>query len=394
MKGIAYNPIPAAEDSLRVDVMADAASLLWSRDGRADMKAIGTLGANTVRTRGNNPSLDHKLFLDEAQDAGLDVVTELPTETFLAPGTGCLHTRQDCYEQVKEAYLQNLRRGFLDEKGEYHPALRTMVILDEPENVFTPMEAPWLFCKAVLSALDGVLDAEKEAGFAGGPAPNFSVPFSFIACPWCLHRGDIPALGRMLELRAAMRNPPMVGYQPRNDLWSAYVARFENSFNVNDSLKVGPGLLQGMLAEYRKTLPEAPIFVSEFDVDASTHHLGKKLQDVLEVISVAPGAGAVTLRFQAHSDPAEHGAKDFARNAPLALFRTAGVEAKTRLTLEGQTASGSSSHTYPIWCLTPAQAADRQKDDSEGVTSKVAQAFGGSAPKPSCRAASDSVVAQ
>lgn len=382
--GVGYSPVPPRrarlvkghhQDALplQYDVMAPDASAFWGSDGRGDLEAIKSLGANAVRTYGSNPDLDHRPFLDEARRVGLDVVATLPSDPFLKPKTGCVHKRQNCYAEVKDAYLRSLKSGFLGSSGEYHPALRTVIIMSEPENVFLPTEAPWLFCKAMLSAFDGVLDAEKEAGLESGPLPDFSVSFSFAECPWCLRSGDVPAVGRMAELASAMRHPSSVSYRPRNDLWAAYRARFENSFAVNASAGLPlEGVLPqigSMLAEYERSDFEAPVFISEFAA-SSAARLGETLQDLAARSKVGAGllSGASVLQFQAAPDPAPHGA------GGLGIFEVAGGEIDTVSLLPE---SGSDREEFRVRCLVPAKA----HGAARSVAAVVAGALGGSVPE-------------
>jgi len=382
--GVGYNPVlqrPVTghrQDVLpgQYDVMAPEASALWGSGGRGDLEAIKSLGANAVRTYGNNPDLDHRAFLDEARRVGLDVVATLPRDRFLKPKTGCVHKRQDCFAEVKEAYSRSLTGGFGNSSGGYHPALRTVIIMSEPESVFLPTEAPWLFCKAMVSAFDGLLDAEKEAGLQSGPLPGVSVSFAFDECPWCLQDGDVPALGRMAELRSAMRHPASVSYQPRNDLWKAYVDRFENSFTVNASAGLSlEGLLPqigSMLAEYERSDLEAPVFISELAA-SSVAGLGETLQDLAARSEAGGGllSGTSVLQFQASTDPAALGA------GGLGIFEDAGGEVDTVSLLPE---SGSHREKLGVPCLAPAEAVP-QRHGAASVAAIVAKALGGSVPE-------------
>jgi hypothetical protein len=212
-----------------------------------------------VRLYGNDPALEHAAFLDEARAQGLHVIAGISDYPYTQMPGNCMETNFDCYVQVKRQYKANLERGgFLLEDRSYHPALHTLNIINEPDLKF--VGGPEQFCKVLVSAFDAVLDAEREAD-AWGPAPNFTVTFSFGVCAQCSDLGDKPALGQLLELRRAMQDPQSVGYTPRNDLWFAYVTRFTNSINtVNPYVDIR----RLFLADYDRVFQGTPVYIGEY----------------------------------------------------------------------------------------------------------------------------------
>merc|ERR1712130_460997 len=107
----------------------------------------------------------------------------------------CKITLWNCYKQVKEQYLANLRNGFLlEDKKSYHPALETVILVNEPDLKFSPpgRPDPKFFVKAIVSALDALLDAEKEAGVSGLRRPNITATFSFALCGECPQLSEVP----------------------------------------------------------------------------------------------------------------------------------------------------------------------------------------------------------
>lgn len=137
------------------------------------MKIIQSLGANTVRLYGNDPKLAHGKFLDSAKSLGLDVIPGMGDKAF----HGCKDSGTfSCFQGVKEAYLQNLQKGFLvgKEMNEYHPSIKYFIVVNEPELKLPGLSEPKKFAKAIVSAIDGVLDAEEEMKVIG-PKPNLTV---------------------------------------------------------------------------------------------------------------------------------------------------------------------------------------------------------------------------
>jgi len=261
VKGISYGPVPLRSKG-RVpddDFMAIEAKGLWERHGgRNDLAIIKALGANVVRLYGNDPSMDHSSFLDAAMTNGLEVIAGISDYPYTQSPHNCLRTDNDCYEQVKEQYMDNLRKGFLTIGNSYHPALRTMILMNEPDLKFPGGYKS--FCKALVSALDAALDAEKAVGVAG-EAVAFTVTFSFGVCHSCKDLGYKPAIGQMLALRDAMKDPESVGYKPRNDLWKAYQARFINSMNTANPAY---DIRRMFLNDYDNHFPKTPVFIGEY----------------------------------------------------------------------------------------------------------------------------------
>ncbi|CAE8709394.1 unnamed protein product [Polarella glacialis] len=87
LQGVAYGPAPLKELGTLAndDFMSDAAKAQWSSSGRGDLAIMKALGANAVRLYGN--------------DGGPQI----------RPG------------------------GFLDKNGSYHPALKRITVINEPD---------------------------------------------------------------------------------------------------------------------------------------------------------------------------------------------------------------------------------------------------------------------
>merc|ERR1740121_2483696 len=111
---------------------------------------------------------DHGKFLQRAQELALNVLPGYHTEAANNPGQ-C--PEFDCFETWKAATLHGFQQGF-QKDGSWHPAVAVLILLNEPDFFETQAkcqpQGPWCRVKAAISALDGVLAAEKEAGVAAG----------------------------------------------------------------------------------------------------------------------------------------------------------------------------------------------------------------------------------
>jgi hypothetical protein len=285
LKAVGYAPLPikgAGDQVPDDDFMSPNTSVLWGPSGRHDLKTLRHLGANAVRLYGNDPELDHKEFLDEAKKQNLQVIAGMSDFPYTQMYGACKNTDFDCYKQIKEQYLGNLRRGFLMESGQYHSALRVVVLINEPDLKLGPdsgaVTSPDKFCKAIVSAFDAVLSAEREV-HARGPAPNFTATFSYGVCHECEGVDmTMPAYGQMRELRRAMKNPSSVGYHAHNNLWAAYLERFVNSVNTENRAEDFQEFFQFRYdAEFQGT----PVFVGEYH--APPFDQGEDLQAIVQV---------------------------------------------------------------------------------------------------------------
>jgi len=261
VKGISYGPSPLKHNELLTDddFMSDIAAVQWADWGRGDLQIMKALGANTVRTYGNDPNISKRLFLDEAMKQGMGVVVGISDYPYIQGATPCMRTGFDCFDNVYVAYKANLLRGFtINNFTAYHPALRSIILMNEPDLAVHPRR---LVCRAMISAFDAVLQAEKDVGVTGNPV-SITVTFSY-----AVFNGP-PALGQMKDFHECILDPsgPPTRYTPRNDVLRAYKARFVNSFNTaNPALSVKNEFLDkyaeaGFWTEELKI----PVFIGEY----------------------------------------------------------------------------------------------------------------------------------
>lgn len=345
LKGIAYAPVPvkaASEAPLlsNEDFMAEGAETLWGKPtskARGDLSIISALGANVVSVSSNDPENYHKKFLDEAESQGLEVIVGFSDAPYLELDGNCATTDFNCYDQVRQHYKEYLYGGFLTLGNVYHPALKTIVLMNEPELKFPG--GPKNFCKAAVSAFDAILALEKEFGIVG-QAPSLSVTFSFAVCPTCQHQAHHPALGQMLELQEAMRHPESVGYVARNDLWAAYKRRFANSFT---SVNPVSDVIEYFLEPYSTAFSAVPVFLAGY-------HNPRALdpsRDVNALLALAEDGdlfmGLTFSEFQVRYDK-ENGAQ-----------RSFGLFGLSSTPTGAKTAPGTDD-VFDVWCLEPVDA--------------------------------------
>lgn len=347
LKGVCYAPVPSKHPKRldNDDFMSETTDKIWSRKGRGDLALIASMGANTVRLYGNDPTQNHEAFLDELHDVGLKAIVDFSDYPYIQMAGNCIQTDFDCFTQIKDQYANDLKGGFLKwvngKDVHYHPGIRTIVLQNEPDLKFFPMSNTSRFCKAMVSAFDGVLEAEKGAGVGGkdftGHLPNITVTFSFAVCMDCHIPGTmhLPAIGQMLALRKAMEDPSSVGYKARNDLWKAYKTRFENSFNTaNPASDIKPLFLD----MYDEHFQGTPVFIGEY------HTPKNKLQNedlkIITEISKDDSnllAGFVFFEFQVRYD----------KGGSELMFGMFGLGEHKLDTLE------ISGTEFNLWCLTP-----------------------------------------
>lgn len=316
------------------------------------------LGANTVRLYGNNPTKSHRAFFDEAHREGLRVVPGLSDWPYMQMDGACSTTNFDCFQQIKESYLGNLRTGgWLLNDGSYHPALEHVVVVNEPELKLPSVEEKMLWTRAVISGIDGMIEAEREAGMRGGGI-NFTVTYSFAMCFSCIlpvGQSRKPALGQMLELRNGMLRPAEYGYSPRNDLAKVFATRFTNSFNTANAASELDGLF---FDSYNQEFRSTPVFIGEFH---SPHPPKNVAPDLLNAVQMAERSplfiGISFFEFQVRYD--KGGAEmDFG------MFGLGEYEIE-QWDFDGAAASA--------WCLVPVT----NKVSTQSLPDAVAFAFGG-----------------
>lgn len=364
--GVAYGPTPVKVLGATItsdDFMSEDAKPLWGRRGRGDLALLRGMGANTVRTYGNNNETDHSAFLNEALLQGLQVIPGMSDYPYIQMRGNCMTTGYNCFTQMKDTYLGNLQNGFLLANGNYHPAIMQVVVINEPDLKIPGMVDPFSFTKGIISAIDGMLEAEKLANVVGVRV-NFTVAFSFAICSTCRQSataGSKPALGQMIELRRGMLQPAAYNYTARNDLATFYRTRFTNCFNTANPAADMPTLI---FNAYPVEFPTTPVFIGEFH---STAMSGTQEAELTTMLTLAQSKsffrGINFFEFQV----------SYHKGGDEMAFGMFGLGTYN---LQDMNFFGT---TLSVWCLTPVTGLGWVQP----LPNAVARAYGGTVPAAS-----------
>lgn len=223
IRGIAYGALPCTEHDCgggglpSQDMLQAGYAMQWGPLGRDDLGSMASLGGNAVRlyhSLGLEAKTDHGAFLDHAKEVGLNVFPGYHTENANDP-TEC--PGYDCFDTWKKATLKGFEQG-LRNGSEWHPAVAMLILLNEPDFFeFAPKCQPsgaWCRVKAALSALDGVLAAEQEAGVAAGRT-RLTVTWSFAVKTSIDGTVEGPGIFGFQDMVAGIANPELAKYTPR-----------------------------------------------------------------------------------------------------------------------------------------------------------------------------------
>jgi hypothetical protein len=258
IRGVAYGPLPCKDRCwVSEDMLQEGYQPLWGpAPGRNDLGVIKELGANTVRlyhSIGLDGPGNHGLFLDYAETLGLDVMPGY--HTYNAIYGGCPHF--DCYATWKRYTLQAFEQGF-QRGGAWHPAVSVLLLFNELD--FFRAHGPTAHLRSAISALDGVLAAEREAGVAPG---RVKISIAWSNAPGTSLDGQVSgfAIWAFQDVAAGIMNPWMVGYTPRTpqaSMVEAYRTRWAHSINVQT-----PGIV-GYMKEHYERFEPTPWFIGEY----------------------------------------------------------------------------------------------------------------------------------
>eukprot|EP00437_Effrenium_voratum_P023059 CAMPEP_0181413742 /NCGR_PEP_ID=MMETSP1110-20121109/9134_1 /TAXON_ID=174948 /ORGANISM="Symbiodinium sp., Strain CCMP421" /LENGTH=463 /DNA_ID=CAMNT_0023536575 /DNA_START=48 /DNA_END=1439 /DNA_ORIENTATION=- len=306
LRGIAYAALPCtADDACKKqlpseDMMQQGYKAQWGASGRNDLGIIKQLGANAVRlyhSMGKGPATDHSGFLDEALKQGLNVLPGIDSDLGIY---NC--TEFDCYETVKKVVKTGFSLGFAKGKN-WHPAVHTVIIMNEPDffenDPKCPGKAPWCRVKAVLSGLDGLLAAEREAGILPGRV-NLTTTWSFQStdsidgkCKKC------PGYFGFQDMLAAVDDPSIAKYKPRTpvkDLAAAFDKRWINGLNVQAPWS----FVHDTISKNYGPFGNRPWFIGEFGALSQPHSaIQSDIQAMAELANSSdPFVGATIFQFQ------------------------------------------------------------------------------------------------
>lgn len=302
--GMCYSPEPLKNEATHGenkiysdDYMGEWAESMWKT--RGDLSIIRKLNMTMVRMYGNDMSMDHSAFLDEADSLGLKVVVAFSDFPYTQDKKGrcALAEPYDCSSEIQDQYEHMLTKGFTRVGGDgnryYHPAVKAIILVNEPElkfshegDIFGASTSKGYYTKALISALDGALAAERSMRIAPhGSLPPFTITHSFAACSNCLAstRGNqvrgqsvanLNAIPFMYDFAVAMLAPSTYGYTPNpdGDLRAALQNRFLLGFNTqNQADAICIGSLTPLLNSF---LSNVPVWVGEYK---ATYQAGFKV---------------------------------------------------------------------------------------------------------------------
>jgi len=296
LRGVAYGALPCKEGCyVSEDMLQEGYQALWGpAPGRDDLGVISGLGANTVRLyhsiglegRGN-----HGLFLDRAEALGLSVMPGY--HTYNAIYGGC--PEFDCYETWKRYTLEAFENGF--RRGDsWHPAVSTLLLFNELD--FFRAHGPTAHLKSALSAMDGVLAAEREAGVKPGRV-RLSIAWSNAPGESLDKKVSGFAIWAFQDIVAGVADPSIVGYEPRTPqklMQKAYKTRWAHGINVQT-----PGIV-GYMAEHYARFEPTPWFIGEYGANGMPQDaIEAELQsmDAIARDPTDPFMGMAFFQFQA-----------------------------------------------------------------------------------------------
>jgi len=319
------------------DMLQEGYEMLWGRDGRDDLGVIQQLGANTVRlyhSIGLEGRGFHGLFLDRAHDLGLSVMPGY--HTYNAIYGGC--PEFDCYETWKRYTLEAFEQGFRVGDS-WHPSVSTLLLFNELD--FFRGYGPTVHVKAALSAMDGVLAAEREAGVKPGRV-RLSIAWSNAPGKSLDKTVSGFAIWAFQDIVAGVADPSIADYVPRNSqeiLAEAYQTRWAHGINVQT-----PGIVEYMAENYKRFEP-TPWFIGEYGANGMPR-------------------GAITAELQSMDDIARDPTDPFMGLAFFqfqAAYFKGGSEMNFGLFRLGDRLLGNTSDicdkgigckTWPVYCLT------------------------------------------
>lgn len=266
LRGICYGALPclrrgcAGRGFPSEDMLQSGYEKQWGRSGRDDLGTMVRLGANAVRlyhSLGFGAQGDHGAFLDRAEDIGLHVM----------PG---FHTREcpdfNCFSQWKAATLLGFKQGFKKHTG-WHPAVAALILLNEPDFFdysprCWPLGSSWCHVKAALSALDGVLAAEREAGIDGSHV-KLTITWSFAMRTSIDGSVTGPGVFGFQDMVAGIANTSLAQYTPvssQAELETAFRTRWIHGLNTQAPWGFVDQMISGSYAQFLPT----PWFIGEY----------------------------------------------------------------------------------------------------------------------------------
>lgn len=303
LRGICYGALPclgrgcAGEGFPSEDMLQVGYEKQWGSSGRDDLGTMARLGANAVRlyhSLGFGAQGDHGAFLDRAEDIGLHVM----------PG---FHTTEcpdfNCFSQWKAATLLGFKQGF-KKHSRWHPAVAALILLNEPDFFdysasCQPFGSSWCHVKAALSALDGVLAAEREAGIDARPV-KLTVTWSFAMRTSIDGNITGPGVFGFQDMVAGIANTSLAHYTPvssQTELETAFRTRWIHGLNTQAPWWFVDQSVSGLYDQFLPT----PWFIGEYGANGQGKEtIQHDLEDMHQRASRSEDfLGAAVFQFEA-----------------------------------------------------------------------------------------------
>jgi len=298
LRGITYAPLPCTSEGCgnhglpSTDFLQAGYQAQWGLEGRDDLGVMAKLGANAVRTYhalGLKVHKDHGGFLDYAQSLGLQVLPGFHTQLANEP-TECPDF--DCFETWKAATLHGFKTGF-KQGDEWHPSIGALTLLNEPDYFegAPKCNGRGQACglKAALSALDGVLAAERELGIANVSRVKLTVAWSFGLRTSIDGKVSGPGIYGFQNIVAGIQDPSLAGYHPRSsaeELAEAFRTRWVHCVNTNSPWDF---VRENIGSAYDQFLP-TPWFIGEYGASQQPEAIIRN--DLMDMQREAEAGGA------------------------------------------------------------------------------------------------------
>merc|ERR1739844_784657 len=313
--------------------------------GRNDLGVMTNLGANGVRlynSLGIDINRDHGAFLDYSKKLGLNVMPGYHLE----PSKMRVECPElDCFKKWKKATLDGFEHGY-QTGGAWHPAVALVVLLNEADGFGSLPECQpsgaWCRVKAALSALDGVLAAEKEAGVEAGRV-KFTVTWSFATRESIDGKVRGPGNYGFQDMVAGIQDPQIAKYTPRTslgDLQEAFRTRWVHGLNTKSPWNFVRDIIS---KDYRRFHP-IPWFIGEYGASGQDEETIRADLESMEAHALEDPSfvGAAFLQFQTNYKKGGMG-MDFG------MFSLG----KERLAETGEVCQpGAGCRKFPVHCLT------------------------------------------
>lgn len=342
MRGIAYGALPCkhphcsqVDGYVSEDMVQEAYEKEWGSSGRDDLSIMAHLGANVVRlyhSLGLDMKSDHGAFLDHAQEVGLSV---LPGFHSYAP---C--PEHNCYETWKQATLDGFQHGYL--KGnDWHPAILALILLNEPDFFGSPQER----MRLMLSAVDGVLAAEKMAGVRSSRV-QFSITWSFGVGTSVDGKVTGPGIFGFQDALAGFADPTLADYVPRCDvkeLQNVFKTRWVNGVNVQAPWDYVKAVIY---EDYRHLFGSTPWFIGEYGANGQTSStIQRDLEDMEQLAYDDPTfVGSAFFQFQTAY---------FKTGSELNFGMFSLGDQKLYTIVPDKTTCPACADSWPVYCLSP-----------------------------------------